>query len=303
MTAAAVRVAAVVTALVVAACGDNRAAVEPVDAVAPGVDAAAPGVDATAPMADAAAIVGTPEPAGGWPVSSRCAEDSPGGCVVVEAETWDRTGVASLVNDPDANVARLFDPAGGVIATIQPVIWFVPSGLTALPDGSWVIAGAALGPGELGVGADSITLPTTYNRIVARIAGGGVAWSEVIEGATAERASIAARTDGSVVIAGELMIDTTIAGTTLTGPAWVYDFFVAALHPDGTWAWALQLPPATSPIGDFQFGALALGAHSEAIVTGNLRGTMSAAGDTVVGPVAARAVASEAGAWLELAAE
>src|SRR5690348_16532603 len=104
-------VAAVLMVLVAAsACGDNGAPVESVDAAAPSVDAAAASVDAQVPTADAMAIVGTPEPAGGWPVSSRCAEDSPGGCVVVEAETWDRTGVASLVNDPEANVARLVDP-------------------------------------------------------------------------------------------------------------------------------------------------------------------------------------------------
>jgi hypothetical protein len=253
-------------------------------------------------LGDCPPWTGTPEPAGGWPVSSRCAGPTSGGCDAIEAETWDRRGLATLTSDQNTNLTELRGPDGAVIVTIAGDHWFAPWGLTALPDGGWVIAGAGLGPGALAIGDATVALPFTYNRVVLQLVGGAPGWSQVFEGASGERLLVAARTDGSVAVAGEQMIDTTIGATTLAGPVWVYDFFVAATTPTGDWSWAIELPSPESPIGDFALEALSLGPESEAIAHGALRGTLSLGADTVVGPVAARAVASEIGEWLDLAA-
>lgn len=252
---------------------------------------------------DSPPSTGTPAPTGGWPVSSRCAGPTSGGCDAVEAETWDRRGVASLTTDQNTNLTELRGPDGAVIATLVGDHWFAPWGLTALPDGGWVLAGAGLGPGALAIGDAAVELPFTYNRVVVQLVDGAPGWSQVFEGASGERLLVAARTDGSVVVAAEQMIDTTIGAVTLAGPIWVYDFFLAALTPDGAWSWAIELPSPASPIGDFAVEALALGPESEAIAHGALRGTLELGTDTVVGPVAARAVASELGDWLDLTAE
>jgi hypothetical protein len=250
---------------------------------------------------------GTPAPPGGWPVSSRCAGPTSGGCDAVEAETWDRRGVASLTTDQNTNLTELRGPDGAVIATLVGDHWFAPWGLTALPAGGWVLAGAGLGPGALAIGDATVELPFTYNRVIVHLVDGVPGWSQVLEGASGERLLVAARTDGSVVVAAEQMIDTMIDtpnGTiTLAGPIWVYDFFLAALTPDGAWSWAIELPSPASPVGDFAVETLSLGPESEAIAHGALRGTLELGTDTVVGPVAARAVASELGDWLDLAAE
>jgi hypothetical protein len=286
--------------LALAACGGDE---NPSADGRPGaVDAAfvdASSVDATA-HADAPSSNGTPAPAGGWPVSSRCALVVSGGCDLVEAETWDRTGVASIASDHDANVARFLDPDGELILELAPPAWIAPSGLTALPDGGWVLAAAALGPGDLRVGTGVIALPDTYNRVVAKVVGDDLVWFQLVEGATAESAFVAARTDNSVVVGGEQMIDTTIGDVTLAGPVWLYDFFLATLTPAGAWAWAIELPQPASPLGDFRLVTLALGPQSEAIAIGVVRGTVSVAGDTVTGPTEARAIAAETGAWLGL---
>jgi hypothetical protein len=260
----------------------------------------------TDPTADTDPGGGTPAPEGGWPASSVCAETSEDHwhCTRVEAETWDRSATYTW-SGGEFGEATVRDADGNTIVEVTSSNWIAVWGLSALPDGGWVLSGATLG-GSISVNGATVDMPYAYDPFVVAVGpDGGLRWSFVREGISSDRTLVAARTDGSVALAGDLATETTLGDVELEGPSWVYDFFLAALDAGGEVLWAIE-PPDAATSGDAMLETLALGDRSEIGALVQVRGTVSIAGSSVSGPegmtpVPALAEADEDGVWLGIA--
>lgn len=240
------------------------------------------------------------------PASSVCVDpDLYGMCAAVEAESWNRAETWSLaVEDEVGSEVVLRDGRGESWLRMRGDSWVVPWGLSARPGGGWVIAAATL-RGSVTIGEERIDLPHAYAPFVVAVSeAGAIDWVYTHEGVTADRILVATRADDTVVLAGDLMGELTLGDTTLGGPAWVFDVFVASLTREGEVAWAIE-PPDAAEIGDFRLSMLELATDGEARIHGVGRGTLAFGGDTLrveegaEAPVVARV--SPAGAWLGVA--
>lgn len=185
------------------------------------------------------------EPPGPLPLSSRCidATDTQGFCARgVYAE--DSSGVRYewvLVDGYNHSVLRAVED--GVNRTITNLAtlssWHSTAGLTVMPDGDLVLAGATLPYVTFSVGSQSVSFGADYVRFVARISPDGtLEWVKTFVGLTGEDVVVSARADDSVLVSGNIFQDTVFGDHTVTTTYFWDNTFLAALDDSGDWLWA-----------------------------------------------------------------
>ncbi len=186
----------------------------------------------------------------------------------------------------DIVVARL-DPDGGWV-------WAVRAGgtggdeasaVTALPDGSAIVAGSY--QGTVVFGATTLTAGVGRSGFVARISANGQwlwATSATLSGTWSGHrvgvGAVSASPDGSAAIVTGTFNRTvdfvTASGTTRLTPTGSRDAFVAKVGSDGVWQWAIGVQGGS---GDFLDGeGVAVLTDGSAIVGGRFTGTASFSG-------------------------
>lgn len=222
--------------------------------------------------------VGTPAPEGGWPVSSSCLEGDPVECERLVAETWDRSAEGALVRG-DLGSATL-SLGGETLTTLEASARLMPQGLTARSDGGWAISGILLSgavvSGPMYVNGEAQPFTNTYQRFLLFVDDTG-ALEQVLyfKGFSAEPSVVAARTDGSVVLVGELLGATTLgASSVLAQGGWHGHVLVAAASAEDGWLWATDIPEPEQR-GNGRFESASLGPMSETIVSMEVFGTIT----------------------------
>lgn len=164
--------------------------------------------------------------------------------------------------------------AGGTTASDEVYSW----GITALPDGSSIVAGPFAGTATFG--GTTLTSSGRYDLFVAKLNPNGAwAWATRAGGTGGDAAfgwGIAALPDGSPIVTGYFNGTAAFGGTTLTSSG-ADDMFTAKLSADGTWAWATRAGGTENDRG-FSISALPDGSS---VVTGYFRGATAFGGTTV----------------------
>jgi len=157
--------------------------------------------------------------------------------------------VLDAVGNLDIFVAR-FDADGALVwvKNAGGVSDDLASAITALPDGTALVTGtyrntATFGPGE--PAETMLTSNTNHDVFVARYEpSGDLAWAKRVGGvANTEAWGIAAHSDGTAFVTGGFESEVTLGEgeegeTTLTGPNYTHDVFVARFAPTGLLDWA-----------------------------------------------------------------
>ncbi|MFV8749007.1 hypothetical protein ACNOYE_00490 [Nannocystaceae bacterium ST9] len=197
----------------------------------------------------------TGEPPSEVPEASRCtAFDLSDQCVEMSAGTWidDAHYVWRRVDDDVTASVIERVPAEGAptqIAAPSSISWHTLGGLAVAPDGSLWISGATLGSDvDLTIGETAIPIAFDYTWFVVHLdASGLVLDHEIFPTETSARVMVAARADGSVFLAGDLLIAAPIEfGPTTLEPDFGGDIVVARLDEHGQPLWARQ-----RPVGEF----------------------------------------------------
>jgi hypothetical protein len=142
--------------------------------------------------------------------------------------------------------------------------------VTALNDGSAIVAGAFGGTGSFG--ATTLTSAGSFDAFVAKVgANGSWQWATRAGGTEeVEGRSVSALADGSAIITGHFEGTASFGTTTLTSAGSI-DVFVAKIDANGTWQWATRAGGSSGA----QSRSISALADGSAIVTGFFHGTAS----------------------------
>jgi hypothetical protein len=177
---------------------------------------------------------------------------------------------------PNAFVAK-FDPSGGWVWASQvsgsSIFAF---GLSALPDGSAIVAGWFSGTATFG--GTTLTSAGSEDVFVARIdRDGSWVWASRAGSATGDSAySVSAAADGSAIVGGYFSGVATFGALTLTSVG-NNDVFVAKIGPSGVWEWAT----GTGASGWESINAVSTSGDGSAIVAGGFSGTVPFGGTSL----------------------
>ena len=195
----------------------------------------------------------------------------------------------SLYNFTDASINHL-DSAGNSIGQI------VIDGVRGIGDfcfdpwGNLYVTGPTQA-GTFSIGNYSATINEPYAIYITRLnASGQVSWAHFGHDVTFQMPSVVADGAGNAYIAGDLMDSLTWGNHHLSGPDWVYDFWLTKVDSLGNFLWAKEGPnPVGSITGDFQRGtgrSVACDLNGNVMLAGNLRGSIDwGNGVTVTNPV------------------
>lgn len=187
------------------------------------------------------------------PRSNDCLEDRAGSCALMEAESWDRTQTAQFrqaVLAAEEPFELWVEQTLLLRATTAPYRANV-TGLTALPDGSWVVAlTGKFDHIEVDGARTDLDTGSDRNRAILRVsAGGEMTLVAAFPAWHSEFVRLHGRPDGTLWVYGPLMEPLTLGEIDLEAPAVTYNAFVAELTVMGEWAWARGLVNANTQVG------------------------------------------------------
>ena len=169
----------------------------------------------------------------------------------------------------------IFNGEGELLQMVIQEDVSVISGIDVDNDGNIYVAGSCAGWNSIFNGV-SYPAPFSYTTYLVRYnTDYQPEWVKYIEDFTCTFPMVKVNDAGLVYFAGSLLAETDFDTITVHGPAWAYDFFLAALNPDGNYLWVNECPEVIT--GDASVGSLHyldIDPEGNAILSGITRGVI-----------------------------
>ncbi|MFP4470030.1 MAG: T9SS type A sorting domain-containing protein [Bacteroidales bacterium] len=168
---------------------------------------------------------------------------------------------------------RKFDAAGDEMLLVQQTSVAVISSIDIDADGNIVVAGSC--PSSTATfGGIPYNSGFAYALYVAKYNDQGQnQWVKFVEDVTCQNPRVRCSPAGDYYVSGHLFDGFEFGGIPTSGPAWVYDFFMAKMNADGDFEWVKEVPETTD--GDASVGRLnhlALDYYGNPYLSGFTRG-------------------------------
>jgi len=146
------------------------------------------------------------------------------------------------------------DENGEVLNTIFQEDVSNISGLALDQNGNLIVAGSCAG-WESVFNGTSMPAPYSYTNYLAKYnTESELLWVKFVEDVTCTFTKVVVDENNNIYWSGPLFIATNFDDLQSEGSAWVYDFFIVKLNPDGQYQWLREVPEVTT--GDASTGSL-----------------------------------------------